>query len=289
MSTATTHAWLRRVSDYHSGGVSVAERAAVEAHLAECGECRLALATYQRLYVLASSPLGLGGGDASPLAEFSASILAKIPITLDHGIGDMNSRRRPHDALTTLGAIAAVLVIALLATALFAHFRRPAQPAAPHPTPTLDAPTRAYVQLLRAYYVPLADANSPVITCLRIAANVERTAQAQQMATCRAPLLTELAAAQTFATQIATATPPIAWQSSDATLKQAAPRLVTLLSTQIADIDAGDIAALTVSQETGTHVLYLFLAPINQFNATIGAGPPPRTPPLPILNFLYQG
>src|SRR5258708_2839445 len=30
------HAWLRRVSDYHSGGVWEAERAAVEAHLATC-------------------------------------------------------------------------------------------------------------------------------------------------------------------------------------------------------------------------------------------------------------
>lgn len=58
--TVAEHAWLRRVSDYHSGGVSEAERAAVEAHLATCADCRQALAVYQRFYVLARSPLRLG-------------------------------------------------------------------------------------------------------------------------------------------------------------------------------------------------------------------------------------
>jgi anti-sigma factor RsiW len=58
--TATTrqtqHEWLRRVSEYHSGDVGAAEAAAVEDHLAGCDECREALATYQRFYLLASSP-----------------------------------------------------------------------------------------------------------------------------------------------------------------------------------------------------------------------------------------
>ncbi len=52
--------WLRRVSDYHSGGIGAAERAQVEAHLATCAECREALAMYQRFYALARSPLALG-------------------------------------------------------------------------------------------------------------------------------------------------------------------------------------------------------------------------------------
>lgn len=53
MSDVATHAWLRRVSDYCSGGVSTTERAAVEAHLATCSQCREALATYQRFDALA--------------------------------------------------------------------------------------------------------------------------------------------------------------------------------------------------------------------------------------------
>ena len=53
------HAWQRRVSDFHSGGVSAAERAAVEAHLVTCAECREALAMYRRFYTLLRSPLQL--------------------------------------------------------------------------------------------------------------------------------------------------------------------------------------------------------------------------------------
>ena len=49
MSHSTSqHEWLRRVSDDHSGGMSDAEHAAVEAHLATCQECQEALAMYRR-------------------------------------------------------------------------------------------------------------------------------------------------------------------------------------------------------------------------------------------------
>jgi hypothetical protein len=66
MSTSTTspHTWLRRLSDYHSGGISDAERIAVEAHLATCAECQEALAIYHRFYTLLGSPLRLGGPSA---------------------------------------------------------------------------------------------------------------------------------------------------------------------------------------------------------------------------------
>jgi len=57
-------AWLRRLSAYHSDAPDSAhspvERIAIEAHLRTCGECQRALAAYQRLYALASSPLRLG-------------------------------------------------------------------------------------------------------------------------------------------------------------------------------------------------------------------------------------
>src|SRR5579863_3776674 len=59
-----THAWLRRLSDYHSGGVSEAERIAVEEHLATCAQCQEALAMYRRFYTLLRSPLHLGGPSA---------------------------------------------------------------------------------------------------------------------------------------------------------------------------------------------------------------------------------
>ena len=59
-SPAATHEWLKRVSDYQSGGASDAERAAVEAHLATCHQCQEAFAMYRRFYSLLRSPLRLG-------------------------------------------------------------------------------------------------------------------------------------------------------------------------------------------------------------------------------------
>jgi len=63
--TDTHEGWLRRVSDYHSGGIADDERARVEAHLATCAECREALAIYQRFYALTRSPLALGVSSAN--------------------------------------------------------------------------------------------------------------------------------------------------------------------------------------------------------------------------------
>src|SRR5215469_12927598 len=60
MTTTAEHEWLRRLSDYHSGGVDAAEAESVEEHLVGCPECREALRVYRRFYVLASSPLRLG-------------------------------------------------------------------------------------------------------------------------------------------------------------------------------------------------------------------------------------
>ena len=59
-SPSATHDWLKRVSDYHSGSVGDAERAAVEAHLATCQQCQEAFAMYRRFYSLLRSPLRLG-------------------------------------------------------------------------------------------------------------------------------------------------------------------------------------------------------------------------------------
>ncbi len=75
--------WLRRVSDYHSGGIDAAERAQVEAHLATCDECQNALAMYRRFYALARSPLALGAPEADmaerPAVRSFAAISATHP------------------------------------------------------------------------------------------------------------------------------------------------------------------------------------------------------------------
>jgi streptogramin lyase len=160
MKSLVTHPWLRRVSDYHSGGVSAAERAAVEAHLAECAECQRALAAYQRFYILAHSPLRLGDSEAAAFAEYrpegGLAILEETVITSDSDRNTWSTTTtrlgRPRAALTTFGAIAAVLVLALLAASLFAYFGSPHQGPAGKPTPTPAA--------LRITEYPLPTANS---------------------------------------------------------------------------------------------------------------------------------
>jgi hypothetical protein len=153
MKSAVTHPWLRRVSDYHSGGVSAAERAAVLAHLAECDECQQALATYRRFYALTRSPLRLRDGAAGALAEYRLlqHEQTMIPTDLEQTTEDPMTRRpqprtapsqsdgdeslhppslpirwrAPNRYLSGLAAVAALLVVALFAQLFFTAIRPP--------------------------------------------------------------------------------------------------------------------------------------------------------------------
>lgn len=147
--TTASHAWLRRVSDYHSGAGSPAERAAVEAHLATCRECREALAMYRRFYTLAASPLSLGiSGTARAMTEddstqpFTSTPASAPALTRPISSPTMPpARRNPRGPRGTLiGAIAAVLVVALLTTAFVALFLPRLRHPLAQPTPTV-APT----------------------------------------------------------------------------------------------------------------------------------------------------
>src|SRR5262249_13293218 len=148
MNTATSsvaHDWLRRVSAYHSGGVSAAERAAVEAHLATCVECQEALSMYRRFYSLARSPLHLGA--PSPAFNDSTNTPSDRPPTGAAG----TLRPRPPRRTTFLGLVAALVAILVVAgfLAVFASGRshpsvggtptsHPTLTATPHPTATHD-------------------------------------------------------------------------------------------------------------------------------------------------------
>jgi Putative zinc-finger len=139
VSTSATHSWLRRVSDYHSGGISQAKRAAVEAHLVTCVECQEALAMYRRFYTLARSPLRLGmpslAPDGGPLR--SPGIGAPTEATEPQPTAPLPPRRSQRAAV--LGAVAAVLVVSLVAAGFVALLVRHSQPgrhATPTPTPT---------------------------------------------------------------------------------------------------------------------------------------------------------
>ncbi len=135
----TTHAWLHRLSDYHSGGVSAAERTAVEEHLATCAECQEALAMYRRFYTLLRSPLRLG----APSVHFDESTTivetgARQPQPLWHsgGPGPRGPRNR-----RALASVAAVLAATLVIAGFVAVFAPRLHPPTVASTPTAQPST----------------------------------------------------------------------------------------------------------------------------------------------------
>jgi hypothetical protein len=164
MNGALTHTWLRRVSDYCSGGVSATERAAVEAHLAECAECRQALVAYRHFDALAQSLLQLGEGAVGALPGYRPALQDETMITsdADRETGTTTTPPRASRArLSTLGAIAAVVLITILVGTLFALHRTPAHPATG--TPPSTAPFVHVVSTSRQ--VLAGDATPTVATC----------------------------------------------------------------------------------------------------------------------------
>jgi hypothetical protein len=138
MTITTEHEWLRRLSDYHSGGVDAAEAAAVEEHLAGCPECREALRVYRRFYVLASSPLRLG--------EPSGTLAEQLSMTYDdsdHFTDGARLGRHPgrHGSLSQersrrLLGVASVLAASLIIVGFLAVFGARIGSTGKHTTPT---------------------------------------------------------------------------------------------------------------------------------------------------------
>jgi putative zinc finger protein len=129
----TRHDWLNRVSDYHSGGVSEAERAAVEAHLATCQECQEALAMYRRLYSLLHSPLRLG----PPSVNFEdQTTIINSPTTQPP---EFRPKQRPPRSTRSriFAGVAAVLAATLVVAGFVAVYASHSQQPAGNGTPTV--------------------------------------------------------------------------------------------------------------------------------------------------------
>ena len=141
----TTHAdWLRRLSDYHSGGVTDAERAAVEDHLRSCGECQEALSMYRRFYALLRSPLALG----APSARFDEST---APLATRWSDRPSTPRqpgppRRNRRWLAGLAAVvAAAVIIAGFVALVGPRLRAPTASVTPSPRASMTAQPTANV------------------------------------------------------------------------------------------------------------------------------------------------
>lgn len=127
MASTTTHPWLARLSDYHSGGVSAAEGAAVEAHLATCQQCQQALADYRRLYALAAKPVRLGPPSFRAKAGSYMS-MSDLPSTPER-------RSNPGRPVTVAITLVAVLALIVGFLALFNLHGASSVPAHGTPTP----------------------------------------------------------------------------------------------------------------------------------------------------------
>ncbi len=150
------------------------------------------------------------------------------------------------------------------------------QPAAT-PTPTLDPATQPYLNVLRTYYVPIADATGQVLQCLGPVNNAPAAQLAQMLQGCRPLFAAQLTAVLTARTQLAAA-PPARWQAQHTALKQAVQAFVDLITEQLAAIDAHDVARFKNAIPLAVQAASMFCAPIQQLNA----GPPPLSPSLPV-------
>lgn len=141
--TATHAIWPRRLSDYHSGGVSDAERSAVEAHLRDCSECQEALAMYVRFYTLARSPLRLGPPRTALIGDHSSLDATTRPMSTPPppGWSSRGTRppRAPNPRRRVLAGVAAGLAAALVVAGfLFALSTRPGPTITTTPSPGPD-------------------------------------------------------------------------------------------------------------------------------------------------------
>lgn len=154
-SPAATHEWLKRVSEYQSGGVSEAERAAVEAHLATCQQCQEALAMYQRFYSLLRSPLRLGPpslhfDEDTGFTDATTRPVARVNAPQSYSSYDSYPPARPPQRSRrsrALAGIAAVLAATIVVAGFLAVYAsrggRPATTPTPAPQATMSVTATA--------------------------------------------------------------------------------------------------------------------------------------------------
>jgi hypothetical protein len=274
------------------GELDQEEATAVTRHVATCDYCQRQITTYGDLRdaILRHIMRHATEDDAPPLLMDASRHAAGLndledaePLVFDTTAPRQAPRisqpRRGRFGMTgAFEALVAVLVITLIATLLASHrLAGPATPlsqASPTPTATQDPVSQAYVDLLRAYYVPLARAYTPAFTCVQ---NALSSQSASDMATCRAPIQTEQAAAQALSAHLASAIPPPRWQTQHDTLKAATLGITTETTKQLQAIDARSLALLGDSYTSEIDVGAAFCDPIIQINAGLPRLSPPLT------------
>lgn len=123
--------WTAQLSDYLDGDLGPAERAALEAHVAGCAECREVLAGLRRVVARAASL-----ADTPPAADLWPGIAGALGPAA--GRSDVLAFRPPRRSVPLPQALAAGLLLAVLAGGsawLARGYLAPAAPAATAPAP----------------------------------------------------------------------------------------------------------------------------------------------------------
>jgi len=314
-----------------SGGLEPSERVALDAHLAACAWCQNQLATYDIVDAalrrhFASDRLVWANGDRSGDRRAAAPTgeRGRLPATLDATLhpGDVEDEDTgdaewtspssascagpsprsqasadPYRSLTPLARITFVIVLAVLAAALFARLGgtrgvpqssslQPASGAARSPTvaPTrpatqpLDPQAQAYVDLLRTYYQPLYADLASSRTCEDAYAASEHAQEAPDdqlnaLLACRDAEAAVLAAAQTLSHHLEAAAPPVRWQAAHHDLVQAALATMLAYHQRVAAIDAHSLAQFTqAAAQSYSDLLMPYCDPIALINAELPTG-----------------
>lgn len=278
--------------------------AEVRSHLADCEYCQAHLRQYEIVREAFARHVGV---EAFPSPDVTrpgargpfAAHAAPRPFTLEDIMQAANKpeasapttqvparlldRSRARRRLTALGAIAAVLVLAVLAASLFAYLgsRGLAPASKPTATPGLDAQSQAYLAMLRTYYAPVGADYGKVLNCTNVYTGESATQFLQQ---CQPDQTTLGADAQALGTHL-TVTPPARWQGADTAFKHFVPQVVPLASRGTTATSASGLFSIEGQEET---VAAPVCDAVNQINLDLAHAGVPVTGLLPGIPHSYD-
>jgi hypothetical protein len=276
---------------HHTGELDPTERTSLLTHLATCERCQERLGEYATVY--GALLKHFGREISAPPVLFTLDDIVRAADEEDAGVpapvasGRDTSLPRsawpvelPRDrpALRPFGsgwaAVAAVLLIALLAGALFRFHGAPSAGSKEVviPTPTLDPTSEAYVSVLRTYYPPFIAAEEQEFE--QCALPITHFSPPEVLAPCRPVELAAITAAQTLVDHLVATPPPARWQAQDAALKQALRAAIAYNTERIHDIDAKAVVPFYLTRTDGGAAGSLLCTTILQ----IDRGPPPLSP-----------
>lgn len=281
--------------------LSTEEQSAVEAHLQDCAWCQNQLATYDAVDAALRSHYQFPAPAAAAPSRMLPLLKLEDIEAADTELDDETNPDRPSPPDTpsatfqlpnpqlrsTLAAIAATLLIAILAVSLFTAFgaRTPAAVPTPTLTPGLDAQSRAYLNMLETYYNRVGVDNKTVGNCDAGYGFGSQSAEMPWMQRCQPTQAAFAADTQAFSDHL-TLPPPPRWQVADGAFKQVVQEVVPLTAQGIAARTPDDLYSVGVQENT---VMLHLCSSVIQINQDIVAARLPLSDLLPSVSYNPSG